>query len=161
MVWDGRDVKDHLVPTPVPWWGTASTRPDRSKLHPTWPWKLQGRGHPQLLWELPFVTPFNVMDESLQNGKWCLLQERKHVYAPAPSRDLWVLSQFLSRVLQIGVNTIRRESLQCRLYGYCGVLKSAEFRASQRIIQSNIQRIMSRVQTPQQTESKSFICSSW
>jgi len=27
MVWVGRDLKDHLVPTPLPWAGTSSTRP--------------------------------------------------------------------------------------------------------------------------------------
>ena len=27
MVWVGRDLKDHLVPTPLPWAGTPSTRP--------------------------------------------------------------------------------------------------------------------------------------
>jgi len=37
MVWVGQDLKDHLVPTPLPWTGTPSTRPDRSKTHPTWP----------------------------------------------------------------------------------------------------------------------------
>jgi len=44
----GRDLKDHLVPTPLPW--ASSTRPGCSELHPTWPWTLPGRGHPQLLW---------------------------------------------------------------------------------------------------------------
>uniref|UniRef100_A0A8C0AQG3 C2H2-type domain-containing protein n=1 Tax=Buteo japonicus TaxID=224669 RepID=A0A8C0AQG3_9AVES len=32
-----KDVKDHLVPTPLPWAGTPSTRPGCSKPHPTWP----------------------------------------------------------------------------------------------------------------------------
>ena len=50
MVWVGRDLKHHLVPTPLPWAGTLSTRPGCSELHPTWPWTLPGRGHPQLLW---------------------------------------------------------------------------------------------------------------
>ena len=27
MVWVGRDLKDHLVPTPLPWAGTSSTSP--------------------------------------------------------------------------------------------------------------------------------------
>ena len=45
-----RDRKDHLVPTPLPWAGTPSTRPGCSKPHPAWPWTLPGRGHPQLLW---------------------------------------------------------------------------------------------------------------
>jgi len=49
MVWVGRDLKDHLVPTPPPWAGTPSTRPGCSELHPAWPWTLPGRGHPQLL----------------------------------------------------------------------------------------------------------------
>ena len=50
MVWVGRDLKDHLVPTPLPWTGTPSTRPGCPKPHPTWPWTLPGRGRPQLLW---------------------------------------------------------------------------------------------------------------
>ena len=50
MVWVGRDLKDHLVPPPLPSAGTSSTRPGCSELHPTWPWALPGRGQPQLLW---------------------------------------------------------------------------------------------------------------
>jgi len=38
MVWVGRDLNDHLVPTPLPWAGTSSTRPGCLELHPTWPW---------------------------------------------------------------------------------------------------------------------------
>jgi len=38
MVWVGRDLKDHLVPIPLPWAGTSSTRPGCSQLHPAWPW---------------------------------------------------------------------------------------------------------------------------
>jgi len=45
-----RDLKDHLVPTLLPWAGTSSTRPGCSQLHSTWPWTLPGRGYPQLLW---------------------------------------------------------------------------------------------------------------
>ena len=37
MVWVGRNLKDHLVPTPLPWTGTSSTRPGCSEPHPTWP----------------------------------------------------------------------------------------------------------------------------
>ena len=37
IVWVGRDLKDHLVPTPSPWAGTPSTRPGCSKPHPAWP----------------------------------------------------------------------------------------------------------------------------
>ena len=50
MVWVGRDLKDHLVPPPLPWAGTPSTRPGCSKPHPTWPWTLPGMGHLQPLW---------------------------------------------------------------------------------------------------------------
>ena len=48
MVWVGSDITDHLVPTPLPWAGTPSTRPGCSKPHPTWPWTLPRRGQPQL-----------------------------------------------------------------------------------------------------------------
>ena len=50
MVWVGKDLTDHLVPTLLPWAGTPSTRPHCSKSHPLWPWTLPGRGHPQVLW---------------------------------------------------------------------------------------------------------------
>jgi len=36
-------IKDYLVPTPLLWAGTPSTRPGFSKPHPTWPWTLPGR----------------------------------------------------------------------------------------------------------------------
>ena len=48
-VWGGRDLKDHLVPTSLPWAGTPATRPGCPKPHPAWPWTLPGMGHPQLL----------------------------------------------------------------------------------------------------------------
>jgi len=35
MVWVGRDLKDHLVPTPLSWAGAPSTRSGGSKPHPT------------------------------------------------------------------------------------------------------------------------------
>jgi len=47
MIWVGRDLKDHLVPTRLPLTGTLPTRPGCSKPHPTWPWTLPGRGQPQ------------------------------------------------------------------------------------------------------------------
>jgi len=50
MVWVGRDIIDCLVPTALPWAGTLSTRPGCSKPHPTWPWTLPGKGHPQFVW---------------------------------------------------------------------------------------------------------------
>ena len=50
MVWVGKDLIDHLSPTPLPWAGTPSIRPGCSKPHPTWPWTLPGRGQPQFLW---------------------------------------------------------------------------------------------------------------
>ena len=47
--WKGSS-KDHLVPTPLPWARTPSTRPGCSKPRLTWPSTLAVRGHPQLLW---------------------------------------------------------------------------------------------------------------
>jgi len=44
MVYIGRDLKDHLAPTPLPWAGTPSTRPGHSKPHPAWPWILPEGG---------------------------------------------------------------------------------------------------------------------
>jgi len=37
MVSVGRDLKDHLVPNPMPWAGTSASRPGCSALYPTWP----------------------------------------------------------------------------------------------------------------------------
>jgi len=51
MVWVGKDLKDHLVRTPLAWAGTPSARPGCSKPHPTWAWTLPGRGQLQLLRE--------------------------------------------------------------------------------------------------------------
>lgn len=36
IVWDGRDLKDHLLPTPLAQTGTLSTRPGCSKPHLAW-----------------------------------------------------------------------------------------------------------------------------
>lgn len=41
-VWGGRDFRDHLIPTPLPWGGTPSTKPGCSQPHPTWPWTQLG-----------------------------------------------------------------------------------------------------------------------
>jgi len=49
MVWVGSKLRDHLVPTPLPWARTPTTRSGCSKPHPTWPSALPGRGHSQLL----------------------------------------------------------------------------------------------------------------
>jgi len=40
----GRDLKDDLVPIILPWAGTPSIKPGRSKPHPAWFWTLPGRG---------------------------------------------------------------------------------------------------------------------
>jgi len=42
MVWAGRDLIDHLVPSHLLWAGTPSTTPRCSKLHPTWPSTIPG-----------------------------------------------------------------------------------------------------------------------
>lgn len=42
--WAGRDFRIHLLPTALPQAGTPSSRPDRSKSHPTWPWTLSRDG---------------------------------------------------------------------------------------------------------------------
>lgn len=48
MVWVGRDLKNHLVPAPMPWAGIPSIKSIFSKPHPTWPWTSR-MWHPQLL----------------------------------------------------------------------------------------------------------------
>lgn len=50
MAWVGRNLKDHLVSTPLRWTGTPFTRPGCSGPHPTCPWTLPEMGHPQFLW---------------------------------------------------------------------------------------------------------------
>lgn len=47
MVWDGRNLKNFLVPTLLLWVQTPLIRSDCSKLHPTWPLSYpacEGRG---------------------------------------------------------------------------------------------------------------------
>ena len=44
MVWAGRELIDHLVPTLLPQAGTPSTRPGCSKSPLTWPWTLPRKG---------------------------------------------------------------------------------------------------------------------
>lgn len=41
MNWVGKDLKDHLVPTPPPWVGIPPTRFSCSGPHPTWPWTMK------------------------------------------------------------------------------------------------------------------------
>lgn len=48
MVWVGRELKDHPVPTPLPWVGTLFSRPSCLDLHPSQP--APGMGHPLFLW---------------------------------------------------------------------------------------------------------------
>jgi len=47
MVSVGRDLIYYLISTALQ---TPSTTTGCSKPHPTWPWTLPGRGHPELLW---------------------------------------------------------------------------------------------------------------
>lgn len=44
MAWVQPDLKDHLVPTFLPWARIPSTRPGCLKPHPTWPGKVKGLG---------------------------------------------------------------------------------------------------------------------
>jgi len=69
MVWVGRDLKDHLIPTPLPWAGTSSTRPGCPKPHPAWPWTLPGRGQPQLSGQ-PVPVPQHPHDEEFLPYIW-------------------------------------------------------------------------------------------
>lgn len=41
MVWVDRDLRDHLVPIPLPLPGTPCIRSGCSEPHPSWPWTLQ------------------------------------------------------------------------------------------------------------------------
>jgi len=50
MVWVGRDLKDDLGTSLLPWAGTPPTTSGCPKPHPAWPCTLPGMGHPQLLW---------------------------------------------------------------------------------------------------------------
>jgi len=70
MVWVGRHLKDHLVPTPLPWTGTPSTTSGYSQSHPAWPSTLPGMihnsGQPVL------VQHFQGWSTTLDNLFWCL-----------------------------------------------------------------------------------------
>jgi len=46
----GRYLKDHLVPTPLPWAVLAATRSLCPGVHQAWPWTPPRMGHLQLLW---------------------------------------------------------------------------------------------------------------
>lgn len=45
VVWFGKVLKDHPVPTPLPWAGTIFTKAGCLKPHPTWPWTLLVGNH--------------------------------------------------------------------------------------------------------------------
>lgn len=47
MVWVGKDHTDLLIPIPLPWAGTSSTRQDFPRPHPTWSSTVPGMEHPQ------------------------------------------------------------------------------------------------------------------
>ena len=66
MVWVGRDLTDELVPSPLPWAGTLSTRARCSKPRPTWPWShLKHNGSPPKLL-VPKISA-NYLEVNLQN----------------------------------------------------------------------------------------------
>ena len=51
--WVGRDLRDHLVPTPLPWTRLPTTMSGTRSCprpHSAWPWAPPWMGHPQLLW---------------------------------------------------------------------------------------------------------------
>ena len=84
MVWAGRDSKDHLVPTPLPWAGTPSTRPGCSEevlhlsdLFVAFLWTHFNRSISSLCWEL---------QSQMQNSRWALtrMEQRGRI----PSLDL-------------------------------------------------------------------------
>lgn len=49
VLWVGRGLKDHLLPIPLPWAGTLSTRPACSEQSGT-ALSTSRDGHPELLW---------------------------------------------------------------------------------------------------------------
>ena len=62
MDWVERDLKDHLVSTPLPWAWSPTTRPSCPELHPAWP---PGMGHPQIKWLCEFLTQIVVLLERM------------------------------------------------------------------------------------------------
>jgi len=50
MAWIEKDLKDHLVSTPLLCAGSPATRPGCSEPHPAWPSMPPGMGHPQPPW---------------------------------------------------------------------------------------------------------------
>ena len=64
-VWVGRDLKDHIVPTPLPRAGTPSTRPGCSNTHPTWDGHFQG-------WDIHSLSEKSVVVPHHPHSKECL-----------------------------------------------------------------------------------------
>lgn len=50
MTWVGRDLRDHLIPTPLLWAGLPTSRWDCTGSHPAWLCTPPVMGHSQLLW---------------------------------------------------------------------------------------------------------------
>jgi len=50
MAWVEKDHNNHLVSTPLPCAGLATTSPGCPEPHPAWPWMPPGMGHPQPPW---------------------------------------------------------------------------------------------------------------
>jgi len=65
--WIEWDLKDHLVPNPLPWSGSPPTRSGCLKPHSAWPWTPPGMRHPQLLWAAMPVPHHPHSDECLPN----------------------------------------------------------------------------------------------
>ena len=82
MVWVGRDLKDLLVPTPLLWAATPSTRPGCSKTHPAWPWTFSGSVY-IYLWKTHCDWPYWTVNSCFAVVlhlcwgccKWCTLLE--------------------------------------------------------------------------------------
>jgi len=56
MAWIGRNLKDNLVPTPLPWAGLPTTGSGCSDPYPAWTWVPPRMGHPQFLWTACVIT---------------------------------------------------------------------------------------------------------
>lgn len=57
MVWAVRDLKVHLVPSPLPWAIPLPLESGCSRSHPTWPGTLLEMQHPEILWAICVSLP--------------------------------------------------------------------------------------------------------
>ena len=85
MAWLEKDLKDHLVSTPLLYAGSWTTRPGCPEPHPAWPWMPPGMGHPQS----PWATCFTVSVDFTDLSHVFLSQLFSRLASPSPLNFSW------------------------------------------------------------------------